>query len=326
MKFIKLAIINLCFGLFTVGVHAQDFAPTVNEGYVLQSALWHSNLIPVCWEDPRIVNSQEGTWVRNAIARTWEARSLVRFVGWRSCPSVGQFDGIRIAVRDEVDPPHTEFLGTKIAGRPEGMVLNFTFHKWSPVCARRSLRRFCIEAVAAHEFGHALGFAHEQNRPDTQDEACRKKHNGNSGNILFGPWDSQSIMNYCNPVWHNGGLLSRIDGYMVKTYYGNVADYFHRSKMVCMPVIAAGNAKYSGCLARRSDGRWRVTQLQKSGMVSVQPATFTGNKLTIPFIAGYDLTKIGGENYVQATGFYQAELRRDRDGLFTLLSVKPLPL
>ncbi|MFC1641886.1 ATPase, partial [Myxococcota bacterium] len=67
--------------------------------------------------------------------------------------------------------------------------------------------------------GHLLGFAHEQNRPDTP-AACAEERQGTRGDMVFGSWDLSSIMNYCNPVWNNGGVLSGTDVAGAQFCYG----------------------------------------------------------------------------------------------------------
>lgn len=78
---------------------------------------------------------------------------------------------------------------------------------------------FCVRAIAAHEFGHALGFAHEQNRSDAP-AWCRDQAQGHDGDIFMTPYDSQSIMNYCNPAWNNNGGLSANDIAGLQFWYG----------------------------------------------------------------------------------------------------------
>ncbi|WP_233587534.1 M12 family metallopeptidase [Corallococcus sp. CA049B] len=97
------------------------------------------------------------------------------------------------------------------------MELNFTFANWSPSCQFQ--REFCIRAIAVHEFGHALGFAHEQNRPD-RPSTCTEPAQGSYGNLMIGAWDLQSVMNYCNPDWNGNGELSATDIEGVVQLYG----------------------------------------------------------------------------------------------------------
>jgi hypothetical protein len=243
MKFSKFLT---TLGLTTTIAIPQIFLPSNTSNVLAQDGfnLWASTgdvweynanglvdrprVIPVCWENSGF--NTEKNWVKWATEATWERVSSLNFTGWGNCSS--NSTGIRIQISDT--GPHTKGLGDSLNGVQNGMVLNFTFNNWSTACqdgsdvpngftnANRiqsnSHREFCIKAIAVHEFGHALGFAHEQNRPDTP-KWCDDQQ-GSNGNLTIGAWDVNSVMNYCNSNWNGGGNLSATDIQGVQQMYG----------------------------------------------------------------------------------------------------------
>jgi hypothetical protein len=201
--------------------------------------------------------ASEREWVRQAVESTWQREAQLHFSRWNACDwYLWTNPQVRIRVADE--GPHTSNLGTLMGHEYGGMTLNFTFRNWSPSC--QSMRQFCIQAIAVHEFGHALSFAHEQNRPDKPAWCSDVQRQGPGGDWVIGPWDASSVMNYCNTNWNNGGKLSPGDIAGVQTVYGKRSSSIVGINGLCLgaPRGPGSGTTMEHC-SNVPDQRWMMT-------------------------------------------------------------------
>ncbi len=222
-----------------------DEPPPPAESYASMTKIWKPGTARVCWTNPAAWNNTHREWVRDAVSKSWSHHGNITFTGWGTCTALD--NEIRIQI-DESNPRSQ--LGTNSKLVTPSMFLNFTFNTWSPTC--KDTLEQCIRTIAVHEFGHAIGFNHEQNRPDTP--AWCQEQSGSNGDTVIGPWDENSVMNYCNDSWNNGGVLSAGDIAAVKQVYGPRVAWFDQGGILTSgPAVSSRSAGRLDTFVRGGD-------------------------------------------------------------------------
>ncbi len=206
--------------LAACGHPADNEASSQLQGYYNSSKLWGHRELRVCWTDLDQSTAADRALVQQRIADTWARHSSLTFVGWDEC-EIFRDEDINIRVEDDGSAPHTEGLGTDLSTWGY-MSLNFTYQNWGngTACTTSEAgRKTCIGTNAIHEFGHALAMAHEHNRSD-RDATCIEDQQGTDGDIKIGPFDHDSIMNYCYSSSYRN-RLSQGDIDTIQAMYGS---------------------------------------------------------------------------------------------------------
>jgi hypothetical protein len=145
----------------------------------------------------------------------------VNFTNWGTCSGTGQRIQIQLTTSSAFPPETAPGLGQDPNGQSTTITLRVGNLNLISRCTSNGLAdKECIQVVALHEFGHALGFDHEfvNTAGIPAQPPCPEGTIPNQGgNLSLTRYDPQSIMNYCN--WPR--YLSPRDRFGMSEFYGH---------------------------------------------------------------------------------------------------------
>ncbi len=218
MSKLHLSAIFLLTSTFTACVYDEDTLEdidTIDQSLVAApSSFWSGNpvMIPVCWQNPNnsptvgsfltdgnvVSETTLRGWARDVVEGQWSRYARVNFTQWDTC-TPGE-PGLHIQITSSGGSRTADF-GIRNNAVDNGVMLNLYLAGERPEChATTATLKRCIQQIALHEFGHALGFAHEEHHPSyvqTNPAPDCASPGSSPTDRLFGAYDLASVMSYC---------------------------------------------------------------------------------------------------------------------------------
>lgn len=226
--FSVIALVVMSENIF-VGIAEAQVPGQVQQGITKKDTarLWteNNNVVPVCWLTDGY--SREKEIVREAVRNTWEEFANITFTGWGKCSSpvaernanggttlkyLDKFVRISVSHQDSANG------GAGGSARVGMAALENSPGMWMQFNSDGSADKGRIEYIAVHEFGHVLGFVHEQDSPDHDRAHCAGGTEANSSSLTG--YDPDSVMNYCNKDGNMKGNLTSKDIVGLRAVYG----------------------------------------------------------------------------------------------------------
>jgi len=220
-----------------------DTVGSANQELYLLGKTWPGGSVSVCFDSQDGNNSALLSQARKLLADSWSSAANISFTGWGSCNYLATTTARSfVAVHFAAGTNGVTSVRGRVAAKPVATALcgPFVSTCFTPGVTHVTLisddpdrfqQQFRYEVI--HEFGHALAFAHEQERPDNwtvantpifcnQTQGTIKALPGGTTETTF--FDVASIMDYCTTEPLVGGpfrtSLSAGDIQGVRKVYG----------------------------------------------------------------------------------------------------------